>query len=143
MQPKKTIGRIETIDLPELELQQIKAKIDTGAKTSVLHCEDYTLISNNGKEFIKCTFNTKNKTGETISIDRILPVISRKTIKSSFGQSEIRHIFITKICMFDEVYDIELSLRDRKEMTYPMLLGRNFIKGKFLVDVSQTNLARI
>ena len=51
------------------------------------------------------------------------------------------YIFLTKIRMFNELYDIKLSFRNRSAMSYPMLLGRNFITGKFLVDVSKKNLA--
>ncbi|NGM90287.1 hypothetical protein G5B35_23600, partial [Parapusillimonas sp. SGNA-6] len=70
------------------------------------------------------------------------PIHRERVVKSSFGQTETRYIFITKIRLFDRLYDIKLSLRDRSSMSYPMLLGRNFINGKFLVDVSQKNLGK-
>lgn len=65
-----------------------------------------------------------------------------REVKNSFGQAETRHIFITKIRLYDTLFDIKLSVRDRSTMSYPMLLGRNFINGKFLVDVSKKELAK-
>ena len=131
MKGKKTIGRTEVIDLPELGLYNIHAKIDTGAETSVLHCEEMEVVTayirpdEDSEKTLKLTF----------------PVHRERTVKSSFGQSEIRYIFLTKIRMFNQLYDIKLSFRNRSAMSYPMLLGRNFITGKFLVDVSKKNLA--
>lgn len=140
MEIKKTIGRIETIDLPSLSIFNIQAKIDTGAKTSVLHCDDYQIIKQNDTEYIKCSFHFGDN---TISEDKVflLPVKSKKRIKSSFGQSERRYIFSTTIRMFGQEYPIDLSLRNRSRMAYPMLLGKSFIKNKFLVDVSELNLS--
>lgn len=139
MKTKLTIGHIEVVDLPELGLYNIYAKIDTGAETSVIHCEDFVISEEKGKRFITCHIrpNFENKEIFTITF----PIYKERIIKSSFGQKERRHIFLTKIKMFDQLYDIKLSLRDRSSMSYPMLLGRNFIKGKFLVDVSKKLLS--
>lgn len=140
MKVKKTIGRIEMIDLPDLSIFKLQAKVDTGAKTSVLHCSDYQIVKQNDKEYIQCSFDFE----DTIVGERevfLLPVKSKKRIKSSFGHSERRYIFSTIIRMFDQEYPIDLSLRDRSKMSYPMLLGKNFIKDKFLVDVSELNLS--
>lgn len=140
MLTKKTIGRIETVDLPELGLFNVPVKIDTGAKTSVLHCTDYEVFEKDNHRYIKCRFHIDEDTEPTEEF--IFPVHRERRIKSSFGHSEIRFIFTTKIRMFDRIYEIKLSLRDRSAMTFPMLLGRNFINGKFLVDVSQEYLAQ-
>ncbi|HLS37956.1 MAG TPA: RimK/LysX family protein [Sphingobacterium bovisgrunnientis] len=139
MKEKLIIGRAEIIDLPELGMYNIEAKIDTGAETSVLHCEDYEVTEKNEKHFITCHIRPHLETDEILTIT--FPVHRERVVKSSFGQTETRHIFLTKIRMFDQLYDIKLSLRDRSTMSYPMLLGRNFISKKFLVDVSKKNLA--
>ncbi|MGO1520952.1 MAG: ATP-dependent zinc protease family protein [Sphingobacterium sp.] len=139
MKGKKIIGRIENIDLPELGLYNIQAKTDTGAETSVLHCEDMEVVKQNGHLYIVAHIRPDEHTQDTLKIT--FPVHRERTVKSSFGQSEIRYIFVTKIRMFNELFDIKLSFRDRSAMTYPMLLGRNFINGKFLVDVAKKNLA--
>ncbi|TYR35358.1 hypothetical protein FXV77_13250 [Sphingobacterium phlebotomi] len=134
MQVKRIIGRIETVDLPELGLYNICAKVDTGAETSVLHCNQYQIFEKNGHRYIRCTI--QGHPDFTFLIHR------ERVVKSSFGQSETRHIFITKIKLFNKLFDIKLSVRDRSAMSYPMLLGRNFISGKFLVDVSHDHLAK-
>lgn len=134
MQKKRIIGRIETIDLPELGLFSVDAKIDTGAETSVLHCDEYEVFEKSGHRYIRCTIHDYP--------DFIFPIHRERVVKSSFGQSETRHIFITKIKLFNQLFDIKLSVRDRSTMSYPMLLGSNFIRGKFLVDVAQDHLAK-
>ncbi len=139
MKGKKIIGRIEVIDLPELGLYNIEAKTDTGAETSVLHCEQMEVVKRKGHLYIVGHIRPNMHSEKTIKLT--FPVHRERTVKSSFGQSEIRYIFLTKIRMFNELYDIKLSFRDRSAMSYPMLLGRNFITGKFLVDVSKKNLA--
>jgi len=136
---KLIIGRTEIIDLPELGMYNIEAKIDTGADTSVLHCEDFEITEKNDQRFITCHIKPHLEDEEILTI--IFPIHRERVVKSSFGQTETRHIFVTKIRMFDQLYDIKLSLRDRSSMSYPMLLGRNFISKKFLVDVSKKNLA--
>ncbi len=139
MDSKKIIGRTEVIDLPELGLYDIEAKIDTGAETSVLHCEQMEVVDKNGHLFVIGHIRPNLESEKVLKLT--FPVHRERTIKSSFGQSEIRYIFLTKIRMFNELYDIKLSFRDRSSMSYPMLLGRNFITRKFLVDVSKKNLA--
>lgn len=140
MKEKKIIGRTEIVDLPELGMYSIHAKVDTGAETSVIHCEDMEVIEKEGHLYIVGHVKPHEDSDEILSIS--FPVHRERKVKSSFGQSENRHIFITKIKMFSTLYDIKLSFRDRSAMSYPMLLGRNFITGKFLVDVSRKNLAK-
>lgn len=130
----KTIGSTERVDLPELGLSKVPAKIDTGAKTSVLHCKDFRVEKEGAKRYIYFRLQDDDKEYRFI-------VHREKKVKSSFGESEIRYIFITKILMFGREYAIKLSLRDRSSMKYPMLLGYNFLKGNFLVDVSKDNLS--
>lgn len=140
MKEKKTIGSTEIVDLPELGLYNVPAKIDTGAETSVVHCEDMEVLEEHGHLYILAHIATSEDSDETVEVR--FPVHRERTVKSSFGQSETRHIFRTKVKLYNTLYDIKLSFRDRSAMTYPMLLGRNFIAGKFLVDVSKRNLGQ-
>jgi len=134
MQEKRIIGRIEKVDLPELGLYHVFAKVDTGAETSVLHCDQFEIFEKDGHRYIRCIIYEHPAF--------TFPIHRERVVKSSFGQSETRHIFLTKIKLFNKLFDIKLSVRDRSAMSYPMLLGRNFISGKFLVDVSQDHLAK-
>ena len=135
----KTIGWKENIDFVDFEIFDVPAKIDTGAKTSVLHCENIELIKKEGKQFVKFTpVNTELSEGKSFT----LPFHKERKIKNSFGMEENRFIVRTKVRLFDELFDIEISLRDRSNMEFPMLLGRRFIRKKFLVDVSRANFSK-
>jgi len=135
------IGRLENIDFPEWELFDIDAKIDTGAYTSSLHCHHITPHEKKGKEFVR--FNLLDPSHETYN-DKLfeLPIYRKKTVKSSNGSTEERYVVKTKVRIFDKLLTAELSLTDRSEMRYPVLVGRKLINGRFLVDVSQKYLSK-
>lgn len=137
----KTIGRLESIDFPEWELFDIDAKIDTGAYTSSLHCHHIKPFERHGREFVK--FNLLDPSHETYN-DKLfeLPIHRRKVVKSSNGSTEERFVIKTKVKLFDKLLTAELSLTDRSEMRYPVLVGRKLINGRFLVDVSQKYLTK-
>jgi len=135
----KRIGWKELVDFIDFELLDVPAKVDTGAKTSVLHCEYIELVKKGRKQFVKFSPLSKEISGgKTFT----LPFHKERKIKNSFGLEENRYIVHTRVQMFNETYDIEISLRDRSNMEFPMLLGRSFIRRKFLVDVSRANLAQ-
>lgn len=137
---RKVIGRRELVDFPDLNLFEIEAKVDTGAYTSSIHCNDIKLQKKEGKNYVQFrlldeehpAYNHKQFT---------LPITNKKVVKSSFGDSEKRYIIKTKISIFGEEFKIELSLADRSKMEYPVLLGRKFLKNGFLVDVNRYHLA--
>ena len=135
------IGRLERVDFPEWDLYDIDAKIDTGAYTSSLHCHHIQAVKEGGKEFVK--FNLLDPSHETYN-DKLfkLPIHRRKVVKSSNGETEERFIVKTKIRIFDKLWEVQLSLTDRSEMRYPVLVGRKFINDRFLVDVSQKYLSK-
>ncbi len=136
----KVLGWKEKVDLPEFELFKMPAKIDTGAKTSVLHCSHIALKKVGNKKYVEFSpLDPKDDQGQE-QIFR-LPFHSERKIKNSFGQEENRYIIKTKIKLHGQFYPIEVSLRDRSGMEFPMLLGRSFIRGKFVIDVSKSNLA--
>ncbi len=139
MATQRHIGWREKIDLPELGLHGIWAKVDTGARTSVLHCQNIKLVEHDGVPHV--SFITLGDEGSETTGLCTKPLHAQRTIKNSFGQLEHRYIILTQIQMFGELFDIEISLRDRSEMRFPMLLGRSFVRGKFIVDVSKYNLS--
>lgn len=128
------------IDLPELDLRDIPVKVDTGARTSVLHCSHIQLIKKGRKQFVE--FRPLDEHHQPGIDTYVFPFHSERKIKNSFGQEENRYIVSTTIALFDELHPIELSLRDRSGMEFPMLLGRSFIRKKFVVDVARSNLSR-
>lgn len=136
----KTIGWKETADLPDLDLYGVPAKVDTGARTSVLHCSHIQLIRKGRKQYVE--FRPLDERFDLQTTLYTLPFHSERKIRNSFGQEENRYIINTQIWLFNEMYNIELSLRDRSDMEFPLLLGRSFIRKKFLVDVSRANLSK-
>ena len=132
----KTIGRSDRVDLPELGLLDIHAKIDTGAFTSSLHCSQASIV--NGKlEFVLLDDEHPEFTGMKFSVEEF----TQREIKNSFGVSELRYIIFTDIVLFGEVIHAEFSLSDRDNLKFPILLGRTILRKRFLVDVARTNLS--
>ncbi len=136
----KTIGRIDRADFPELKLSNIHVKVDTGAFTSSIHSHEIKEIELNGNKFIE--FKLLDPTHKKYR-DRVFRVKNYKvkSIKSSFGNTEQRFIITTIVVIFDQEFPIELSLSERSDMKYPILLGRKFINRKFIVNTSLKNLS--
>jgi len=128
------IGRSELVDIPAWNLFGLSAKIDTGAYTSSLHCHHIENYNEDGNSMVR--FNLLDPSHETYN-DKIfkLPVFKTKSVKSSNGQTEERIIIKTPIVLAGIELKTELSLTDRSEMRYPLLIGRKLLKGRFLVDV--------
>jgi len=132
----RIIGRAELIDFPNWDLYGISAKVDTGAYTSSLHCHHIERIKKDGKEYVR--FNLLDPSHETYNEKLFeLPIYKSKTVKSSNGVSEERFVVKTTLILLGKKLEAELSLTDRSEMRYPVLLGRKLIKGHFIVDVSK------
>jgi hypothetical protein len=136
----KKIGWKEKVSFPEFELQDIPAKVDTGARTSVIHCQRLEIIKKYRKPYVKFVLLAPEM-AEYNGKEFILPFHKEKTVKNSFGQEESRLVIETTVEMFNKKYTIEISLRDRSNMEFPMLLGRSFIRRNFLVDVSRSNMS--
>lgn len=136
----KTIGRADKADLPELSLVDIKIKIDTGAYTSSIHSHDIKEVVENGEKFIIFEIldpSNRQFTGKEYKTKRF----RKKTIKNSFGSSENRFIVETTIILFGEEFPIELSLSERSNMKYPILIGRKLLNKRFIVDISKKNIS--
>lgn len=132
---KEIIGSLEKVSLPELSLFGLDAKVDTGADSSALHCDN---IRDNGEtvHFTLCDEVHPAYNGKSFT----LPVAKRIKVKSSNGDSAERIFISTRITLNGKDTETLISLTDRKKLKYPMLLGKRFLKGNFLVDVSLTYL---
>ncbi|MFI5323404.1 MAG: ATP-dependent zinc protease [Thermodesulfobacteriota bacterium] len=138
---KLLIGRREKVDFPKLKLFGINAKVDTGAYTSAIHCDSIRAVRKGGERFVR--FRLLDPSHSAYNGKEIRkPLLGRRKIKNSFGQSEFRYIIKTRIGIFGREYEIELSLSDRSGMEHPILLGRKFIQDKFVVDVSRFDLSQ-
>ena len=124
----KIIGRREFVQFPLLNIEKVEAKIDTGAYTCAMHCNDIILKTINEKQIL--TFRLFNNT--IYHVDEF----TRKKIKNSFGEMEERYIIKTLIAIGRKKIKTTISLSDRENMRYPVLIGRRLLKGKFIVDVN-------
>lgn len=138
---KKIIGRIEKIDLPNLSLLNLDAKIDTGAYTSSLHCHKIEQFVKEGQNWVKFyVLDPDHPEYEEKIYESAIHKI--KKVKSSNGQIEERVIIKQKTKFQNFKRTIELSLTNRSEMKYPLLIGRKFLTGSFIVDVSKKYLLK-
>lgn len=132
----RIIGRREFVDFPQLKLFSIEAKIDTGAYTSAIHCKDISIKSSNNIQVLcfKLLDTTHPEYSEQV---HQFSEFYKKKIKNSFGEMEERYIIKTRIKLGKKNILTTLSLSDRENMRYPVLIGRRLLKGKFIVDVNR------
>jgi hypothetical protein len=137
MSQLQTIGRIEAISILDLELFDLDVKIDTGAYSNSLHCDEITIENN----FV--SFRLLDKVHKAYHNKKIkMPLYKEKKVKSSNGTTEKRAFIQVKVRFFNKIYKTIVSLTNRKDMKYPMLIGRKFLQNRFLVDVSKKNLTK-
>lgn len=136
--PRQTIGMTDIVDFPDLELFDIKAKVDTGAYTSALHCKDVRLIQAGLRTKLSfCIIGQADAVVRTFySAD-----FTQRLVKNSFGVAEKRYVIKTRIKLFGRIIKAEFTLADRERMKNPVLLGRKLLRNRFIVDVSQRNLS--
>ena len=139
MNDKILVGAIENCQLPSLGIQSLDVRIDTGAKTSSLHVDHIKKFKRGGKPWVSFDIHpTVHQVEETISCESILKDIRR--IKSSNGHVEERYIIRTEILLDNKTWLIDISLTDRSDMSFLMLLGREGMGSRILVDPSETYL---
>lgn len=131
--PLPRIGWREWVHLPELGGAVIKAKVDTGARTSALHAWNIETLTRNGERFIRFDLHPLQQNDLHV-MPCEAPLLDQRLIRNSGGQTELRHIIHTLAQLGPYVWRIELSLTSRDEMGFRMLLGRSAVRGKFLVD---------
>ncbi len=133
VQEKQIAGITELCDLPELEISNLHVRVDTGAKTSSLHVDNLQEFNRGGKLWVSFDIHPDYHNVDYI-VRREAPVKDIRTIKSSNAIKENRYVIDTLIDMGMDQWTIELTLTDRSGMTYLMLLGREAMAGRLLVD---------
>jgi len=131
---KQIIGWREWVSFSDLGIEKIKAKIDTGARSSALHAyniECYT--TKNGKLRVKFSVHPLQKNNKCV-IPCHADVIDQRYVKSSSGQQELRTTILTNLTMGVDSWPIELTLTNRDNMGFRLLIGRTALRRKFLVD---------
>ncbi|HMP99744.1 MAG TPA: RimK/LysX family protein [Cyclobacteriaceae bacterium] len=134
----QTLGRSDMLDLPDLGIENVPVKIDTGAYTSCIHCISAKEISNLGLEVV-ISLEDHNHHFEQRSF--LFKDFSTRLIKNSSGVTEERYIIKTAVVIYAEKYQTEFSLNPRGNMRFPVLLGRRILRKRFVIDVAKKNLS--
>lgn len=131
--PLETIGWREWVTLPQLGLDHIKAKVDTGARTSALHAFDLEYFK--APQGLMVGFKVHPLQRDTsVTVEAIVPVLAQRQIRNSGGQVQERPVIVTSLGLGQQTWDIELTLTNRDVMGFRMLLGREAVRRRFLVD---------
>lgn len=136
--PKILVGRSEWCGLPDLNIPLIKAKIDTGAKTSAIHAFDIKSKIINDQHYVNFKVHPlQNNSQITVKCQAL--IIDERHIMSSNGHKEHRYIIMTPVKIGEKVFNVELSLSNRDPLTFRMLLGREALNKRMIVDPSLTS----
>lgn len=139
VRPQNVLGWREWLSLPGLGIPAIKAKVDTGAKTSALHTCGIEPFQNEGKTWVRFQVHPWRKRSNLV-ITCAVPVLDQRVVRDSGGHSELRYVIETQLRLSELEWPVELTLTTRDTMLFPMLLGRAAIHDKFLVDPTASYL---
>ncbi|NCP18742.1 MAG: ATP-dependent zinc protease [Erythrobacter sp.] len=126
-----TVGWRELVALPDLGLKGLPAKIDSGARTSSLHGTVLEEFRREGEKFVR--FEVEFPQHHVKQVCEAVHVDVRG-ITSSNGETQLRYVIKTPLTIGEETFRAEISLADRSDMKFPMLIGRSALRRRFLVD---------
>ncbi|WP_189641636.1 ATP-dependent zinc protease family protein [Deinococcus piscis] len=141
------LGWKEWVALPDLGVSRVRVKVDTGAKTSALHAEDFEEFTLGGQRWVRFTLllpwpGPLTRYAAPPPQQAQAPLLDYRRVTSSNGESERRPVIHTDLELFGQRWPIEITLTGRANMRFPMLLGREAIAGRAVVDVSRTDLSQ-
>jgi hypothetical protein len=135
LKEKVLIGRVEWASFPELKIKH-RGRIDTGAKTTSLHAVNIEEVEQRGEMFIK--FQTVDEDGK--SVELVKKVDTTQKVANTAGHVTKRYVIRVKVKMGDIEREVLVNLNDRSKMEYKLLVGRNLLLGRFIVDVARSHV---
>ncbi|MDH3229987.1 MAG: ATP-dependent zinc protease [Alphaproteobacteria bacterium] len=138
---KPTIGWREWVGLPALGIERIKAKVDTGARTAALHAWSIEPFDRNGETWVRFDIHPVQRDNQ-IRVSCEARLRGRRAVRSSGGHSQMRLVIVTEVILGGQSWPIEVTLTNRDQMGFRMLLGRASVRGRFVVDPSTSYRGR-
>jgi hypothetical protein len=136
-----SLGWREWVGLPDLGVKRVKVKVDTGARSSSLHAEDIELLGGRGAKRVRfrvCPIQRSREKSRVCEAE----LHDERWIKSSNGKSELRPVIRTRVSWNGEQWAIDLTHTSRDIMGFRMLLGREAVRGRYLVDAGHSFLGK-
>jgi hypothetical protein len=132
-----TIGWREWVGLPDLGVRRIKAKVDTGARSSSLHAYDLHEFKRSGETWVRFKVHPAQRSTKKV-VAAEAKVLEYRSVRSSSGKAQNRPVIVTSVKLLGVTWSVELTLANRDEMGFRMLLGREAFRGRFLVDAGSS-----
>jgi hypothetical protein len=134
-----TLGWREWVSLPELGLDEIKAKVDTGARTSTLHAFEVRDFVEDGRKRVEFKIHPHQKDNDTVVVC-VADVIDERLVRDSGGHQEMRWVIGSSLVIGGHAWPIEITLTSRDDMLFRMLIGRTAINRRALVNPARSYL---
>lgn len=139
---KKVVGWREWVALPDLKIKRIKAKLDTGARTSALHALNITPFTKDGASYVRFVVHPLQRQRKP-STTCVARVIDHRRITDSGGRSEERYVIRTTLMLGKTLWPVELTLTNRDQMGFRMLIGRQALRRRYVVDPARSFVTKV